>query len=180
MFRRHKRRAAKALEHEQLRSAADRAGDVATAVADRTRQAGRAAAPVERKGAHSAAERAAVIFSETADRLATSEAAGTARSKLADQAEALAAAVRPKPKHRIRRLLKLGALAGALYALFKSPLRGKLVAKFSGHSEPEPELEPITLPSEPRHKESPASSPNGHSTPKVKRPEASGSAPQAE
>jgi hypothetical protein len=133
-----------------------------------------------RKGAQSAAERAAEILADTADRLSTSETASAARGKLADSAEALADAVRPKPKRRIRKLLKIGVLAAALYALFKSPLRSKLVAKISGAPEPEPELEPITLPSEPRRKSSPpASSSNGDGS-KAKKTEASGSATQPE
>jgi hypothetical protein len=170
-----KRRAAQALESDEAKTTADRAAEVAAAVAGRTRQAGRAAAPVVRKGAHNAAERAAVLLSETADRLAASETAATARDKLADSAEALAGAVRPKRKRRLRKLLRLGVVAAAVYALVKSPLRGKLAAKFSGHSEPEPELEPITLPAEPRRREPASSSTSNGHAPKTKKPEASGS-----
>jgi len=180
MFGRRKKKAAKALERDGMRAAADRAADVASLAADRARQAGRAAAPVVRKGAQSAAGRAAEILADTADRLSTSETAAVARGKLADSAEALADAVRPKPKRRVRKLLKIGVIAGAIYALIKSPLRGKLMAKFSGESDPEPELEPITLPSEPKRKSSlPASSSNGDGA-KAKKAEASGSTPQAE
>jgi hypothetical protein len=176
MFGRRKKKAAKALERDRMKSAGNRAADVAVLAADRARQAGRAAAPVMRKGAQSAAERAAEILSDTADRLSTSDTAAAARGKLADSAEALADAVRPKPTHRIRKLLKIGVIAGAIYALIKSPLRGKLMAKFSGESEPEPELEPITLPAEPKRKSSPpVSSSNGDGA-KTKKPEASGSA----
>ena len=180
MFGRRKKKAAKALEGDRMRAAGNRAADVAGLAADRARQAGRAAAPVMRKGAQSAAERAAEILADTADRLSTSETAAVARGKLADSAEALAEAVRPKPKHRIRKLLKIGVIAGAIYALIKSPLRGKLVAKFSGTAETEPELEPITLPSEPKRKSSPpATNSNGDGS-KAKKPEASGSASQPE
>lgn len=56
------------------------------------------------------------------------------------------AAEAPKKKHRVRRVLFLGALAGAVTALLKSPFRSKLKGHF-GHSEAEAEEPaPITLP----------------------------------
>ncbi|HWF58483.1 MAG TPA: hypothetical protein VG520_09030 [Candidatus Dormibacteraeota bacterium] len=102
-----------------------------------------------------AAERAAVVLADTAERLAETgeERAGqatlAARTRLADASEALAVAVRPKRRRRVRRLIVLGALAGALVALVKSPLRSKVADRLFGAP---PEFdddipESITLPS---------------------------------
>ena len=100
-----------------------------------------------------AGAKAAETVNELADRaLALAREAGTsdvttaARTRLADASERLADAVRPKPKtHRIRRVLIVGAVAGGVVGLIRSPLRGKISERLFG---PPAEDEPgsITLP----------------------------------
>jgi hypothetical protein len=146
--------------------AAEVVGDAASDFAERAvaaaQNAQRVAAPVLRTAAEKsaetlshAAERAAVVLADTAERLAETgeERAGqatvAARNRLADASEALAVAVRPKRRRRFRRLIVLGALAGAVVALVKSPLRSKLADRLFGAP---PEFdddipESITLPS---------------------------------
>ena len=85
-----------------------------------------------------AAERAAVVLADTAGRLADTgeeragQAAVSARHRLADASEALAVAVRPKKRRRVRRLLVLGGVAAAIVALVRSPLRTKLADRLFG------------------------------------------------
>jgi hypothetical protein len=146
--------------------AAEVVGEAASDFAERAvaaaQNAQRVAAPVLRTAAEKsaetlshAAERAAVVLADTAERLAETgeeragQAAVAARHRLADASEALAVAVRPKPRRRVRRLIVLGAIAGALVALVKSPLRSKLADRLFGAP---PEFdddipESITLPS---------------------------------
>jgi hypothetical protein len=146
--------------------AAEVVGEAASDFAERAvaaaQNAQRVAAPVLRTAAEKsaetlshAAERAAVVLADTAERLAETgedragHAAVAARHRLADASEALAVAVRPKRRRRFRRLVVLGAIAGALVALVKSPLRSKLADRLFGAP---PEFdddipESITLPS---------------------------------
>jgi hypothetical protein len=140
--------------------AAETVGDIAERAATIAREAGSAATPAIRsatqhsvEGLSRAAERASEALSETAERLAkagegpASDAAVAARVRIADATERLAAAVRPKPKrrHRVRRILIGGAIAGAIIGIVRSPLRGKITDRLFG---PPPEDEPgsITLP----------------------------------
>jgi hypothetical protein len=122
----------------------------------------RVATPVLRSAAEKsaetlshAAERAAVVLSDTAERLADSaevrggQAATGARHRIADASQALAVAVRPRKPRRARRLVVLSAIAAAVVALVKSPLRSKLADRLFG-APPEFEddtPESITLPS---------------------------------
>ncbi len=129
------------------------AGHAAERAASAAREARKAASPVVRKGAHTAAgalsdaaERAAEVLAETADRLASSDTSTSARERLADRAEALAAAVRPKKKHRVRKVLFLGAIAGGVVAVVKSPLKTKLANKLFGEPATDDDLDAITLP----------------------------------
>jgi hypothetical protein len=141
-------------------------GDAASEFAERAvaaaQNAQRVATPVLRTAAEKsaetlshAAERAAVVLADTAGRLAESgedragQAAVAARHRLADASEALAVAVRPKRRRRIRRVLVLGAVAGAIVALVKSPLRSKLADRlFGAPPDFDDDLpESITLPS---------------------------------
>jgi hypothetical protein len=146
--------------------AAEVVGEAASDFAERAvaaaQNAQRVATPVLRSAAEKsaetlshAAERAAVVLADTAERLAESaeerggQATVAARQRLADASEALAVAVRPKKRHRIRRLVILGAVAGAIVAAAKSPLRSKLADRLFGAP---PEFdddtpESITLPS---------------------------------
>jgi hypothetical protein len=146
--------------------AAEAVGDAASDFAERAvaaaQTAQRVATPVLRSAAEKsaetlshAAERAAVVLSDTAERLADSaeerggQAATGARHRLADASEALAVAVRPKKRRRIRRLFVFSAIAAAIVALVKSPLRSKLADRLFG-APPEFEddtPESITLPS---------------------------------
>lgn len=129
--------------------AAEVVGDAASEFAERAvaaaQTAQRAATPVLRTAAEKsaetlshAAERAAIVLADTAGRLADSaeerggQASVTARNKLADASEALAQAVRPKRKRRIRRVLALGAIAAGLVALVRSPLRTKIADRLFG------------------------------------------------
>jgi hypothetical protein len=124
-------------------------GDAASEFAERAvaaaQNAQRVATPVLRTAAEKsaetlshAAERAAVVLADTADRLAESgeeragQAAFAARHRLADASEALAVAVRPKRRRRFRRLIVIGAIAGAVVALVKSPLKSKLTDRLFG------------------------------------------------
>ncbi len=146
--------------------AAEVVGEAASDLAERAvtaaQNAQRVATPVLRTAAEKsaetlshAAERAAVVLADTAGRLADTgeeragQAAVAARQRLADASEALAVAVRPKKKRRVRRLLVLGAIAGGVVALFKSPLRSKLADRlFGAPPDFDDDLpESITLPS---------------------------------
>ncbi len=152
--------------------AAEVVGDAASEFAERAvaaaQNAQRVATPVLRTAAEKsaetlshAAERAAVVLADTAGRLADSgedragQAAVAARHRLADASEALAVAVRPKRRRRVRRLLVLGAIAGAIVALVKSPLRSKLADRlFGAPPDFDDDLpESITLPSSSSHAE---------------------------
>ncbi len=146
--------------------AAEVVGEAASDFAERAvaaaQNAQRVATPVLRTAAEKsaetlshAAERAAVVLADTAGRLADTgeeragQAAVAARHRLADASEALAVAVRPKRRRRVRRLLVLGAIAGGVVALFKSPLRSKLADRlFGAPPDFDDDLpESITLPS---------------------------------
>jgi hypothetical protein len=146
--------------------AADVVGEAASEFAERAvaaaQNAQRVATPVLRTAAEKsaetlshAAERAAVVLADTAGRLADTgedragQAAVAARHRLADASEALAVAVRPKRRRRVRRILVIGAIAGGLVALFKSPLRSKLADRlFGAPPDFDDDLpESITLPS---------------------------------
>jgi hypothetical protein len=146
--------------------AAEVVGDAASEFAERAvaaaQNAQRVATPVLRTAAEKsaetlshAAERAAVVLADTAGRLADTgedragQAAVAARHRLADASEALAVAVRPKRRRRVRRVLILGAIAGGVVALFKSPLRSKLADRlFGAPPDFDDDLpESITLPS---------------------------------
>jgi len=78
-----------------------------------------------------------------------SDVTNAARARIADASERLADAVRPKqPKtHRIRRIIIVGAIAGVIVGLIRSPLRSKISERLFG---PPAEDEPgsITLPYE--------------------------------
>jgi len=164
------RKSKTALLERELPSAGMRAaevvGDAASDLAERAvaaaQSAQRVATPVLRSAAEKsagtlshAAERAAVVLADTAERLAdTSEervgpAVVAARHRLADASEALAVAVRPKRRHRIRRLVVFSAITGAIVALVKSPLRSKLADRlFGAPPQFEEDIpESITLPS---------------------------------
>jgi hypothetical protein len=129
--------------------AAEVVGEAASDFAERAvaaaQNAQRVATPVLRSAAEKsaetlshAAERAAVVLADTAERLAESaeerggQATAAARQRLADASEALAVAVRPKKRHRVRRLVILGAVAGAIVAAARSPLRAKLADRLFG------------------------------------------------
>src|SRR5665213_3122939 len=129
--------------------AAEVVGDAASDLAERAvaaaQNAQRVATPVLRSAAEKsaetlshAAERAAVVLADTAGRLAESaeerggQAAVAARHRLADASEALAVAVRPKKRRRIRRVLILGVIAGGVVAAVKSPLRSKIADRLFG------------------------------------------------
>ena len=146
--------------------AAEVVGDAASEFAERAvaaaQNAQRVATPVLRTAAEKsaetlshAAERAAVVLADTAGRLADAgedragDAAVAARHRLADASAALAVAVRPKKKRRVRRVLVLGAIVGGFVALFKSPLRSKLADRlFGAPPDFDDDLpESITLPS---------------------------------
>jgi hypothetical protein len=146
--------------------AAEVVGDAASDLAERAvaaaQNAQRVATPVLRSAAEKsagtlshAAERAAVVLADTAERLAdTGEervgpAVVAARHRLADASEALAVAVRPKRRHRLRRLVVFSAITGAIVALVKSPLRSKLADRlFGAPPQFEDDIpESITLPS---------------------------------
>ncbi len=146
--------------------AADVVGEAASDFAERAvaaaQNAQRVATPVLRSAAEKsaetlshAAERAAVVLADTAERLAENaeerggQAAVAARHRLADASAALAVAVRPKKRRRVRRLVILGVISGGIVALVKSPLRSKLADRLFGAP---PEFdddtpESITLPS---------------------------------
>jgi hypothetical protein len=164
------RKSKTALLERELPSAGMRAaevvGDAASDLAERAvaaaQSAQRVATPVLRSAAEKsagtlshAAERAAVVLADTAERLAdTGEervgpAVVAARHRLADASEALAVAVRPKRRHRIRRLVVFSAITGAIVALVKSPLRSKLADRlFGAPPQFEEDIpESITLPS---------------------------------
>lgn len=146
--------------------AAEVVGEAASEFAERAvaaaQNAQRVATPVLRTAAERsaetlshAAERAAVVLADTAGRLADTgeeragQAAVAARQRLADASEALAVAVRPKRRRRVRRVLVFGAIAAAIVALVKSPLRTKLADRlFGAPPEFDDDLpESITLPS---------------------------------
>jgi hypothetical protein len=146
--------------------AAEVVGDAASDLAERAvaaaQSAQRVATPVLRSAAEKsagtlshAAERAAVVLADTAERLAdTGEervgpAVVAARHRLADASEALAVAVRPKRRHRIRRIVVFSAITGGIVALVKSPLRSKLADRlFGAPPQFEEDIpESITLPS---------------------------------
>jgi hypothetical protein len=164
------RKSKTALLERELPSAGMRAaevvGDAASDLAERAvaaaQSAQRVATPVLRSAAEKsagtlshAAERAAVVLADTAERLAdTGEervgpAVVAARHRLADASEALAVAVRPKRRHRIRRIVVFSAITGAIVALVKSPLRSKLADRlFGAPPQFEEDIpESITLPS---------------------------------
>ena len=146
--------------------AAEVVGEAASDLAERAvaaaQNAQRVATPVLRSAAEKsagtlshAAERAAVVLADTAERLAdTSEervgpAVVAARHRLADASEALAVAVRPKRRRRLRKLVVVSAIGAGIVALVKSPLRSKLADRLFGappqFDEDVPES--ITLPS---------------------------------
>jgi len=161
MFRR--RRSTAAVLEQELSEAGSKAAETVGELAERAltiaREAGHVASPAIRTATHHsveglsrAAERASEALADTAERLAksgeghASDAAHAARVRLAEASEKLAGAVRPKPKrHRIRRILILGGIVGAIVALVRSPLRGKITERLFG---PPPDDEPgsITLP----------------------------------
>ncbi|MHB8717818.1 MAG: hypothetical protein ACYDAC_02850 [Candidatus Dormibacteria bacterium] len=138
--------------------AAREAQRVATPV---IRSAAEKSAPVLRSAAERsaetlshAAERAAIVLADTAERLAESSeehvaaASDAARTKLADASEALADAVRPPRRHRVRNLVTGALILGGVVALVRSPLRGKIADRIFG-APPEfddDEPEAITLP----------------------------------
>lgn len=152
--------------------AAEVVGEAASEFAERAvaaaQSAQRAATPVLRTAAERsaetlshAAERAAVVLADTAERLAESgeeragQAAVAARTRLADASEALAQAVRPKRRRRLRKLVAIGAIVAGLVALVRSPLRTKLTDRLFG-APPEFEddaPESITLPAATPHAE---------------------------
>ena len=139
------RKSKTAVIEREVSSAGSRAAEVVGGAVAAAQNAQRVATPVLRTAAEKsaetlshAAERAAVVLADTAERLADSgeERAGTvavaARHRLADASEALAVAVRPKRRRRFRRLVVLSAIAGAVVALIKSPLRSKLADRLFG------------------------------------------------
>lgn len=135
-------------------------GETAADLAERAvlaaQAAQKAATPVLRSAAEKsaetlsqAAERAAAALADTAERLAEGQAGLAARKRLADASEAIAVAVRPKKRRRVRRFIVLGVLAGAIAALARSPLRSKVTDRIFG-APPQFEddtPESITLPS---------------------------------
>lgn len=137
--------------------AADTVADLAEKAVATARDAQRAASPVLRSAAQSSADtlsqaagRAAVVLGGTAERLSATDAGVAARHKVADASEALAGAVRPKKKHRIRKLLFVGAILGGIYALLaKTPLKSKIADLAFGPPVEDEEPEPITLPPTP-------------------------------
>lgn len=166
------RRSKSAVIEREVSNAGSRAaevvGEAASDFAERAvavaQNAQRVATPVLRSAAEKsaetlshAAERAAVVLADTAERLAETgeeragQAAVAARTRLADASEALAQAVRPKRRRRLRRFVAIGAIVAGLVALVRSPLRTKLTNRLFG-APPEFEddaPESITLPAAP-------------------------------
>ena len=150
------------------------AGQAAEKAAHAAQQARRAATPVARKTALGAAETLTLTaekLAEAAEKLANSEAGMHARERMADTAEAVAVSVRPKrKKHRIRKVLILGAVVGGIIGLVKSPLPGKLADKIFGAPPEDDDFEAITLPAddaealEPSASSSPATAPAAKGT----------------
>ena len=128
------------------------AGQAAEKAAQAAHQARRAATPVARKTALCAAETLTLTaekLAEAAEKLATSEAGMLARERMADTAEAVAVSVRPKrKKHRVRKVLILGAVVGGVIGLVKSPLPGKLADKIFGAPPEDDDFDAITLPAD--------------------------------
>ncbi len=148
MFRKCKPKAV--VEREAVSDLAGRtavaAGHAAERAAHAAREARRVATPAVRNGTRNAlealgeaAERAAEVLTETAEKLAV-------REKLAEHAEPPAVTPRPKKKHRVCKLLFLGAVAGGIMAVAKSPLKTKLANKLFGEPADDEEIEAITLP----------------------------------
>ncbi len=152
MFRKSKSNAL--MERDAVSRAVAVAGQAGERAATAARDARRAAAPVVRRSAHTAAgalsdaaEKAAEVFADTADKLASADQTFAARERLADRAEQLAAAVRPKKRHhRIRKLLLISAIGGGIVALVKSPLKTKLANRLFGEPATDEDIEAITLP----------------------------------
>jgi hypothetical protein len=168
MFRR-KKKATEVFQRqvsEGTSKAAETVGDVAERAATMAGQAteraalvakvaSKSATPALRGAAHTAAgtlseaaERAAEILATAADRLASADASTAARERIAERAEALAAAIRPRrrKRHLFKKALFVSVIAGGVVALVKSPLKSKLADRLFG---PPPSYEPeaITLPS---------------------------------
>jgi hypothetical protein len=159
-----RRRSTAAVLEQEISDAGSKAAETVGELAERAltiaREAGHVATPAIRNATHysveglsKAAERASEALADTAERLAktsdvrAADATNAARVRLADATERLAGVVRPKPqkRHRIRRILIVGAIVGAIVGLVRSPLRNKITERLFG---PPPDDEPgsITLP----------------------------------
>jgi len=129
----------------------------ATEVAQRAVEGAREAAPVVLSTAATAAEtlgvaaeRAAEKLSDTAERLAEPSRAvsDVGRERLADAADALAQAVRPRRRRGLRRAVVVGGVVGASVGLYVSPL-GRKVREALGGGAPEEPPASIPLPTTP-------------------------------